>query len=341
MIKQILSLLLLMSAPAANLLFGFLHPDVNKCENWSIGAEYLYWLPEVGAADFVVKSRSAVTAIGTIETNNPRFQSGFRVEGAFGLNCDVDIHGRYAWFLGSKRRTINGNLLYEFEGEVQNGFDGAIAGFSYNKYYLSFQRAELLASTKILDGLSCSNFYLFAGLQFYSAKLQKHYNYTRITPLSIINVNQSNRNFAVGPESGFEFDVPLKYLMRRCGCREINLSFVGQVSGSILAQQERVHLFFGNQVTRVVFYDLSTNHTWRVIPAWDARLGLAYEGSACSKDYKIEIGYEFLSYVNALKKYSKKTNLASGTSVIGSGFFTTVTEDLGFQGMYLTLGVSF
>ena len=86
-----------------------------------------------------------------------------------------------------------------------------------------------------------------------------------------------------------------------CNC----LKIVGSGTGSLLASRvhDRLQTFTGSAT-----FDFLTTPIWSLIPTFDFRAGLRYDQAFCSLDLFVEAGYEFITYIKALRLLNVQTN---------------------------------
>ncbi len=113
----------------------------------------------------------------------------------------------------------------------------------------------------------------------------------------VSNVYRKGKTWGVGPQAGFEFDYRICQINRCCPGA---LTLTGFTSGSILASKTRTENFQNIGIDTVL--DVSDQHTWRLIPAFHARIGLNYGMCFTCFSTALEIGYEFNTYLRGLSR---------------------------------------
>jgi len=308
-------------------LSAYIHPGPGA---WEVHGEFLYLFPSVDDTYFVIDSPSAVGfPNGTRENNDFHFHPGFRVGGAFGLcgECNEEIRVDYTRLRAQRDRTISGTNLFATRGRADfvSLFDG-YAGTASADNDLLYHRLDVVFAH---ESFQCCPFdlYFLAGLQWDYVRFREEYTYASAEVLG--SVVQKSRTWGIGPEFGLEFDYDLCDFSSFC--LPGNLSVRALTVGSLLAsktQQREQNSAPG------VDLNVRDSYTWRIIPAWHARIGLNYITCFSCFNAAIEVGYEFNSYSRALSRTEFPDDVADGLS-----FNNYHNFDL--QGLYVSLAVSF
>lgn len=144
-----------------------------------------------------------------------------------------------------------------------------------------------------------------------------------------LEVGQKSKIWGIGPQLGIEVDY--NFWRLPCQCPG-SFSLVASTSGSILAS--KAHQQFTSVVNAVLIQDVDDEDTWRLIPAWHARLGVNYQ--ACIFYYRasLEVGYEFHTYLRSFTRIGFPDNLE--TSLCYTNYC-----NFSMQGFYAAATLSF
>lgn len=286
-------------------LFAYTHPCSGE---WLIEADYLFLLPSVDDTYFVLNaSQDGVFPDGTREQNDFDFQSGFRVGGAYGFcDCNRELRGYYTRLRATQSRTVNGDFLWPTVGRPNTivSFE-SFPGSASSDLDLLYQRADGFFAQKIF--CCCGlDLYLQGGLEFAYIRLHEDIDYNDLEVGETgtrAQIFRKSRAWGIGPQLGLELGYEICQFS--C-CLPSKLSVVGYASGSLLASQTRDKEFEQNVVNNtgqvVPRGNTVDEHTWRIIPALHAQIGLNYEMCFSCFGASLEVGYEFNSYLRALSR---------------------------------------
>jgi len=263
---------------------------------------------------------------GKRENNDFRFKPGWRV---FACDYATGLEVRYTRLSATQRREITGSTLFATLGNpgtfvLFNSFSGS-ASSHLNFLY---QRVEGIFQMQLGDGCSfdCD---VFAGVQYASMRLREKVEYISATDTGI--VKRKARSWGLGPQVGIDFYYPIPFCSCSCAGNDI-LSVTALASGSLLASKAK-HSYL-DQATATPNFDVHDESTWRIVPTWNARVGLNYTLSFCCVGAALEVGYEFISYIRALQK----TVFVNNDDV---SFSFTDFYDFDAQGLYVLLVLKF
>lgn len=316
------------------LLGGTLLAYTHPCPGgWAVDAQFLYLLPSLDDTYFVTVSPTATTfPNGERENNDLGFQPGFRVGGVYSFcDCDWELFGYYTRLRATESVTITGDHLWATTGVGELVRDFAnFRGSASSEQEFFYQRADGMVEKKVY--CCCGlDLYLQGGLEYAYLKAHENlqYNAPNLETPNFGNVNRKSRTWGLGPQAGLEFDYDI--CQTTC-CLTGVLSLTGAVSGSLLASKS-----FDNVVNTTIvqgqLINVLDHDTWRVIPAWHARIGLNYETCFRCLNASVEVGYEFNSYVRGWSRtiYPERT----------SAHCFTDYYNLDLQGLYVSTTVSF
>ena len=312
-------------------MFAYLHPVVQYGQNWGFGAEFLYWLPSVDDTFFVITGANAAgNPQGKRENNDFRFRPGFRVEGVYSFACNREFHVRYARLSTKQNKTISGASLFATHASpvlLEDNFED-FAGEAGSSLNVLYQNVEAIF---VQQAWECCPFdlYLFAGVQYAYIRLNEHINYTSSAG-PFANVDDKSRTWGVGPQFGVEFYYPICQLST-CFCPG-NLSLAALTSGSLLASKIDSKSF--QTLTGETIVDVNNDRTWRIVPTWNARLGLNYATCFSCFGAFLEVGYEFTTYLRALSRIEFEDASAGGLTFDNYHNFDA-------HGLYVAVGFTF
>lgn len=311
-------------------LAAYIHPCPGE---WGIQAEFLYLYPSVDDTYFVIDSSSFIPVQGRRENNDFDFHPGFRIGAVYGLcGCNQEIQLFYTRLGADENKTVRGEDLFATLGtpdltvSVFQGYEG----FATSDLDLLYQRVDALYA---FQALNCCSFqlYLQGGLEFGYIRLHENYVYQEtVGDLDLGTINQKSRAWGVGPQFGIGFD----YALWQCGSGYVpgTLSLNVLSSGSLLASKtgSRTFQVFNGDI----ILDVKDQKTWRIIPAWHARVGLNYGMCFSCFNSSLEVGYEFNSYSRAISRISAPDD-------VSPGLILTEYYNYDVQGLYIALGFTF
>lgn len=308
-------------------LCAHIHPSAG---GFALDAEFLYLLPSVDDTYFVIDSSNITNPSGSRENNNLGFQPGFRVGGIYGFcDCNSEFSVYYSRLRATQSRTVTGTNLFATVGrpDFADNFDDFTGTASSSLGFL-YQRVDGFYGQQLFCNCGL-DFSALAGIEFAYLRLSENIEYA---PLSAASgtVYQKSRTWGVGPQFGFEAD----YNVWQCAsCLPGTLAVTTFTTGSILAAQTKEQA--QNTVAGVSLLDVSDEQTWRVIPAFHARVGLNYTTSCFSCfGASLEVGYEFNTYLRGLTRLVNPDDVADGATFNNYYNFDT-------QGLYVAVDVSF
>lgn len=347
---------------------GSLTAHVHPCPGqWGFAGELLYFYPSMDDTYFVLKTNDGAGLSGHWINNDFNLVPGFRVEGAYTFcGCEHEVVLSYARVSNSHSKTISGTGLSATAGSPFLLGESALGtvtvapqpftnftGSARSVEDTLYQRGDALLEWKIWKGCPF-DFYMLAGLQGAYLRLHENIYYTAnrvgATPVTY-KTEQRPRTWGLGPEFGIEFSQDI-WDVRGCYCPG-TLSVVGLATTSILACQAQPLFRAQNPFlgTQGFFPEQSINpeHTWKLVPSLQARLGLSYQMTICGFSTCWEIGYEWTSYIRALSKVTidgdGKTigTLIDPTDVVVGAAPMAHLEYVNYdiQGFYASIGGSF
>lgn len=262
-------------------------------------AEFLYLLPTVDDTYFVIVSPTPALPENAERINSDfSFSPGFRVGLTYGLcQCTREAQLYYTRLRSTESKTVSGTGLYGTRGTAT--IDSGIAdytGTASAALDLLYQRVDGLLNQQ-LWGNQGFDFSVCAGLEYAYLRLNEYFEYAPTGGLTDIvrTVKQVSKTQAIGPQVGFT----LAYdLFHQAYFLPGALSFVTHSSGSILAARTHELLALPNTGG----FDVGDERSWRVVPAFHARLGLNYEMCFSCVNTSLEVGYEFNTYLRGLSR---------------------------------------
>lgn len=304
-------------------------------EQITLEGQFLYLKPSFDDTYFVINAPTTNSfPNGKRKNNDFDFQPGFRVGGSYAFcNCNRDIEVYYSNINSNKTKTVTGDYLWATLGHPDffSAFEN-YSGTAVSALKISYQSADGLMSQKIFD-CRCSDFSVLFGLEAFQLRMKENYVYTSDTYTGYIH--EHTRTRGLGLEIGFALNYGL--YEGNCGCPG-RLSINVFSTGSLLAAQGNNSIdetFLANDGSESYTpIDVSNSDTWRMVPAFHARVGFNYELPISCFNVAIEVGYEFNSYIRALSKDIFPDDVFDSLS-----FNNFYNFDL--QGLYLSGTVSF
>lgn len=319
---------LLMTACIGSLFANDFYNPSNS--QWSITGEYLYLLPSIDDAYFVIDSSESTTfPNGTRRDNDFGFQSGFRVGGGYTFcDCNRGLEAYYTRLQFKESKTIDGDFLWATVGrpDFVSAFENYTGSASSSIKYL-YQRIDALYDQHIFDCCGL-DFAVKFGLEAAELKLRESFTYSSVASLG--TVHQHSKVWGVGPEMGFALGYKI-YEGCDCGYPSV-LSFNFCSAGSILAADCRTKS--NNVLAAVTILDVKDRRSWRVIPAFHTRAGLNFDMCISCFDVSLEVGYEFSSYLRATSRHTFPDDVADGLSY-------NRYDNFDLQGLYVSATVKF
>lgn len=325
-LKFLVFLLLVFTTPT----YAYIHPCPG---GWGIDAEFIYLLPSIDDTYFVIDAPVAKNLpTGKRKNNDLGFHPGFRIEGVYAFcECDRELRASYTRLRARETETIFGNFLWATVGGpnfVSNFAD--YTGSASSDIDILYQRVDGFLTQKMWQCCGLE-FYLYGGIEYAFIRVREDIEYRRTLGEgdTFGDVNQRSKAWGVGPQYGVEFDYNLCNL---CWCYPGTLSIEGFVTGSLLVSQTRIDA--SNETSVAFGIDVQDHTTWRIIPAWHARVGLNYGTCFSCFGASIEVGYEFNTYIRAV-------NWQAFTDSTGRGQCFTAYKNFDSHGLYVNAGVTF
>lgn len=311
---------------------------------WSLTGEFLYLKPSVGDTYFATITTESgdedATLYHTKRYNNDfDFTPGFRVGIGYNLcncNCPGELLLSYTYLNATEHKDLvaeldSDNYLGATVGPADWISDlDSYQGFATNDSRLRYNQVEL-AYLAPITSCSCFDITLKAALEFDQLKYRSRSVFFRDSgeTSTVISYSEDSRFSGFGPQLGFVFDYPL--LRGTCECPG-TLALRVESTGSLLVGEQK------GSSSVVIVEDTENSYcnekTWRVVPAFNARIGLGYDFSLECLQAAVEVGYEFRTYVNGLSRTVYPDDVAPSLS------FEHYT-DFSLQGLYVSATVNF
>ncbi len=310
-------------------------PCENSCFNmfrnltWKVDGAYLFWRAFEGETQFVISgvpshtdiSGGNVGAIGTLESAEFNWASGFRVGGELGLpEYQLKLVGDFTSITnaGSDGASVSGS---RYLNDIFGDFDGAVATACssirlytrmWNLYFLKDLTCNCDFSTAFYMGITGANIHqnwhvLYSGDQFNAYSLDWSYE-------------------GVGLRTGLDF--AWNFASR--------FSIVGNVSGALFCGEynnKGTMTVLGDLLIESPFYDYRLTQQ-RIVPHF--QLSLGPEMRVCF--FSIEMDVYALWELNVFNNLHYIYKSQSGTPIEPKDFYST-NSLTGLQG--LTLGFRF
>lgn len=300
MFKRIFSLLSIFCVSSM-----FAYGPMSAC--WEFEADYIYWLPSVDDTYFVIQGTNADFPNGNRINNDLGFNSGFRIGGGVQLcDCDKFFRVYYTRLRATRNHTVTGDFLFATVGrpDVVSNFEG-YTGTASSHIDLLYQRVDAFFSQNVLCGCGFG-VNLLAGFEYSYRRWFDKIDYESAVNLG--EVTHKSRSWGIGPQFGFELNYDICEFA--CGCFPGNLSFVGYSTGSILANKAKTRE--DDSLGGALLLDVGDRHTWRIVPAWHARVGLNYATCFSCFNAALEVGYEFHTYLRSFGRHVFPDDTADG-----------------------------
>lgn len=258
------------------------------------------------------------------------FPGGTRFDNPFHYTCAYRLYGSYA-FCDHDLQFIWTHLPKTSQSDSVSGVLQASSGLIGNIFSGARSKVELeyFAADALIGwwGNQCNafRFVLRTGLHYANFRFKEKLEYTGAFRGSDIHTNR-NHTWGIGPEIVFETNYDLNFL-NNCSCG--NFSLTSMVKGGLLASRYTVN-FARSTPFSIAQPHANDNIFWQLVPMWDIRIGLSYSYEfACFKTL-FELGYEMLSYHDAIDRVFFTDNIALSNSL-------DVYSDANFQGPYVAL----
>jgi len=313
-------------------------------ERWHIQGEYLYLLPSISQTAYAIQKVAPFLPIPAGErfTNDPDFQSAYRIEGIYNFcNCWSDF--RFQWThlpkfhqTDSVARSAGARgLLMAIQGYPLSQIGAFFFTNASSKISFEYHAVDALAGFYGIQNRTFRTL-LQLGLQYANFCFEEDLTYTSTDPvsfLSLVHLKNSSDLWGIGPELGFKVDYGIPYCQTLFHIPSA-LSLVAKARGALLVSHYNNVRFdydtLGTPGLQLV--NVKNPSRWDVIPFWDIRIGLNYALTFECLCTHLEVGYEMFSYRNVISR-------------IQFPFITplnfTLESNVSFQGPYAALGCSF
>lgn len=297
---------------------------------WQITGEFLYLLPSVDDTYFVIDSvGDTAVPIGTRVNNDFDFHPGFRVGGTYAFcDCNREMQIFYTRLRAVESKTISGDFLWAAVGfpDFAN-FYQVYSGTASSDLDLLYQRVDGLLAQEVLCVCGL-DIYLNVGIEFAYLRLDEQYVFTDSSGPGFVDLK--SKSWGIGPQLGAQFNYDL------CTCMHFlpgTLGVAFTTSGSLLTSKTKEE--FINPIPDLDGGEVDDDSTWRIIPAFHARVGLTYAMNPCScLTAHLEIGYEFSTYLRGLTRIAVPDDG-------GAGLCYTNYYNFDIQGLYVAANIAF
>ncbi len=303
---------------------------------FTIQGEAIYLLPNVGDTYFVFDGNEVTPSAGNIgsgvvKENSLGFKPGFRVAALYGfsngLNC---LSLEWSHLNGHERRVIVGFALSPTQtspGSRSTAARGSYNGSASSKVCLYNDDVSLLWERKTY----CSRHLLlhlvggaqYAHIRHTDRRFYNHYDGTQLEDTHLFT-----HFLGIGPQGGINGHYRF-WKNEKDPCSFFSLEVLA--TGSLLVSQTHAEFTYDN--TLGADWTGRQERTWTVIPAWNLRAGLGYNGTFHGTTVALEMGYEFSVFLNAIPELDSIANAVGETRA----HFYNYTD----QGPYLSLGLGF
>ncbi len=152
-----------------------------------------------------------------------------------------------------------------------------------------------------------------------------HFSAENTAILRQATLKEKSHTWGIGPQLGFD----LSYTFKR------RLKVKAFFKGGLLVSRSKVNL----RETAESSLPFSTIHEkngplWRVLPFWEGNASLSYSYSISSYELEFEVGYEYLSYPDFIRRIQMDNNNVA--DIVGD-----IYSNIAFQGPYVALTFGF
>lgn len=274
---------------------------------WSFQGEYLYWKPYTENQYFFTTTFTPTTpSVSDFLIVPTNFHSAFRIVGEYNYSLSDSLEGRFCYFNGSDQITLFGQSGSDNITGVTIT-DGEVSSKLKFRYY-----AADLALHNTTHHFCNLNFSFLEGLNF----VWLDYEQFNSLSDSVGDVGVGSflsRDWGIGPEFGINLDFLFPW----------NISLTGNARAALLISNLKSTVNFISGGSEVRFQE-----NWLINSMFDARLGVDWHICYRCMQVNVEVGYEFVWYRNAIQ-------------IAPLTISQTQRLDMGFQGPYAALGVSF
>lgn len=306
----------------------------DMCGEFTVYGDYLYWRARRCELDYALPFPEG-NYIGNVRILCPEYDSGFRVGAKYRCG-DMDVEGRYTWYYSSARdeftEPANGDIagtriVDDFGVITQGSIELARADWDVH-----YNAADALVGYD-MDVGNCFDFRLFGGFKYLNIEQNLNVLYSETADItgaanSYAHIHEDLDMDGYGLTLGFDT------LYKICG----GFGIMGTFSYDVLASEfKRSELYRTtpdgglNLTTRADLRD----ECWRTVSGFNLLVGLQYDFQLCGcYDLFVAAGYEFHHYLNM-------ADFMGFQSESGETTFDRQTDGLGFDGLFVRLGIGF
>lgn len=306
-------------------------PDQGR---WGVEVEYLYLLPMVSQSYYAVDREGVgiVRPRGSRYNNELDFQSAYRIGLGYSF-CENSQDLRFLWTHlphASGSDTATGSLLTT-QGPPSLFSSAYVAAAS--EISLDYHALDVLFGfwRGQFPCLPCLDMGFQAGLQYARFKWDENLRYTLATT-TVDSLDNKSRLWGIGPELACTLLYEIPFCQQLCGSGALSLA--ANVRGGVLVSKYKTSLSVKRSTNEVLTTTVDDQNRWDFVSFWDLRLGLNYRKAFRCFCADVEVGYELISYHNAINRIAFGDDLADGNSFDNY-------SDANFQGPYVALGFSF
>lgn len=323
-----LLLLVVLCAGGSNFLHAMIRPAPGE---WGIQGEFLYWHPLYDQSFFANKINASNNVIGPRIDNPFDWQPAYRLEGIYAFcNTINDVHLRWTYLDTGEKKTVIGDANVPAYSTVTPPINAVRVGVQtiISNSHLKYYAVDGMLGQLIYD---CFPFAMDLQGGIHYAHIDLKQDVLSITTAGPQPTNKRDRFWGVGPELALD----MHYVFPACCSRWCGgpIALNGNLRGALLVSESKATLFATNP-GGTSSYDVTNDKKWRVTPTWDLRFGLSCDWCFNCFAASFEIGYEVLTYTNAVQS----TIFTDDSDYV---FSFDSYDDLGFHGPYVAVGVSF
>lgn len=270
---------------------GYIKPD--PCE-YALTLEWIYFHPLVDDNYFVFNSSNSDSddRFGSRLANELSFHSGFRLEGAYGLGNGCE-NFQVAWthLCTADTQKQTGQFLALTQGVPDVNQFNYLNGSASSTIEILFDRVEALFGRTLCR--TCNLEILGeAGLQYSTIERKDRLSASGLNPTALVTDNYQTKAdyWGIGPQLNL-------IGQRQCGC----INIIGSASSALLLGQNESKVI-ANATNNADFANATSRSIWRMVPNFQARLGLDYTFCLYCVNSHIQIGYEFLTYLRVIDR---------------------------------------
>lgn len=332
-------------------------PCPSFCDvDFTFGADFIYWKPCIDELEYTSINTSVedgadqILISGDYVNVRPQWKPGFRLYlGVPGLCYDFDLVASYTWLYSGTNSSAVGDAVAGDPSvdafrlhPMLDAFDETVYFAAAAGYKLHYNEWDVLFTYRI----SCNPCHTFIP-HFGIAGIIANSTFSGVYSPTIafedpdtFGAWTSTANYwGVGLRVGADYE----YQFSRC------LKAFARGQGTLLAGEAKntdASFAPGDTAGDIIAISLTDDHkSCHMVPGYHLAIGVQYDDRMCDMDVFFRIGYEFLNWWNMPNQRTFVVGDADGAAPgTGNGVASATSSsvrNLGFQGLFVGLGVSF